>query len=84
MHIISSFFCFLLIFLSFNSNSSCGYKEEMEKIPYKPSPLRKVLSHVDLSIEGPLREQLAEVSLNDSRKRKAEALQSMPKRHSPE
>ena len=80
MNIIFSFFCLLIISLSFHSNSACEDR--------KPSPLgRIVLSSVDLNIEGPLKDRLAKVSLEDAKeytnKRRKKALQSAPKRRSP-
>jgi hypothetical protein len=80
MNIIFSFFYFLTIFLSFNSNSSC---KDTEKFSHKTSPLsRKVLSSVDVNIDGPLAEKFSKMDLKE-KKRKAKLLQSAPKRHSP-
>ncbi len=121
MNIIFSFFCFLLISISFNSNSSCGNietpnrqhslvrlvlcqgREGLGKKPTsvprelrygKPSaedlkshPLaRRVLSPIDLDIDGVLARQFSQISLGRQvgSKRKKMPLQSASKRRSPE
>lgn len=82
MNSTSISFCFLLVSLSLSSNSACKDSRKVPLNSRNPSSLKVVVSATDLTIEGPLREQVANISLEDSKKRPGRLLQSAPKRRS--